>query len=244
MIEASAGIAELGRRVIVHGRDLHHDLLGMSFVEYTLFAITGRSFEPRVGRVLERLFVSSGYPDARIWCNRIAGYLGSARVDVGLALSAAVAASNSVGYGFRALRGAYAVQSELQQAGGDRERWLEQALFERRVLAGYGRPVHGTDERIPATLKILADAELKAGPALRSAFWLHDELSARKGIQMNVAAAWAALALDFGLSGAEFETLFTLVFAPGYLAVYHDQRRRPALAFLAGHQTSQAVQAR
>jgi hypothetical protein len=237
LIEASAGIAELGRRVIVRGRDLHHDCLGMSFVEYVLFAITGRDFEPRIGRVFERLFVSTGYPDARIWCNRIAGYLGSARVDAGLALSAAVAASNSVGYGFRALRGAYAVQLELESAGTDRERWLERALAERRVLSGYGRPIHGSDERIPATLEILNDAGLKAGPALRRAFWLHDELSARKGIQMNVAAAWAALALDFGLSGAEFETLFTLVFAPGYLAVYLDQRTRAPLAFLAGHQT-------
>ena len=209
----------------------------MSFIEYALFAITGRNFEARVGRVFERLFVSSGYPDARIWCNRIAGYLASARVDPGLALSAAVAASNSVGYGFRALRGAYAVQVELARAGDERASWLELMLAERRVLAGYGRPIHGSDERIPATLKILADHALVAGPALRGAFWLHDELTARKGIQMNVAAAWAAIALDLGLSGPEFETLFTLVFAPGYLAVYLDQRQRPPLSFLAGHQT-------
>jgi len=92
-----------------------------------------------------------------------------------------------------------------------------------------------SDQRIAATLLILAEAGERAGPALRRSFWLHDRLVAHKGIELNAAGAWAAVAMDFGLSRIELETLFTLMFAPGYLAVYTDQLARPPLAFLHGH---------
>jgi len=237
-LRARAGIAMLGTQVLVHGKDLHHDCLDQSFVQYMLFSVTGRVFEARIARVFERLWISTGYPDARIWCNRIAGYLGSARVDPGLSMSAALAATNSVTYGFRALRLAYDVQASIPEELGARELWLAGALARRTVLAGYGRPVHRHDERIAAALKILADAGLRAGPTLRRAHWLHRRLSDAKGIEMNISALWAALALDFGIARQEYEGFMLLMFTPGYAAVYQDQRSRPPFAFLAGHQTT------
>ncbi len=236
-LRASAGIALLGSQVVVHGLDLHHDCLELGFVHYLLFCVTGRRFSAEQARALELLWVSTGYPDARIWCNRIAGYLASARVDPGLAMSAAIAASNSVAYGFRAMSRAYQVQLEIPEPLGERAAWLDEQLSRSRLLSGYGRPQHGHDERIAVALKILVDLGLRAGPALRRAFWLHQRLSAEKGIEMNIAALWAALALDFGITQREFEQFMLLMFAPGYSAVYADQRQRPAFAFLAGHQT-------
>jgi hypothetical protein len=236
-LRARAGVARLGSQVIVHGKDLHHECRELGFVHYLLFSVTGRTFDTRVARVLEEAWVSTGYPDARIWCNRIAGYLGSARVDPGLSMSAAIAASNSVAYGFRALSLAYRVQREMPDALDERAQWLEQALAQRRVLHGYGRPQHGHDERIAVALESLANAGLCAGPQLKRAFWLHFELSQRKGIEMNVAALWAALAIDFGIDAREYEQFMLLMFAPGYAAVYADQRARAPFAFLAGHQT-------
>ncbi len=237
MLRTSVGVAELGRQVIVHGRDLHHECLGLSFVHFLLFSITGREFDPRAARVLEQLWVSTGYPDARIWCNRVAGYLGSARVDPGLALSAALAASNSVGYGFGAMGAAYAVQLEVPEGPAEREDWLARQLAAGRVLAGYGRPVHAHDERIAAALQVLADAGLSAGPALRRAFWLDRRLREAKGVEINIAAVWAALAADFGIDRREYEAFMLLMFVPGYMAVYREQRERPPLSFLAGYQT-------
>jgi hypothetical protein len=223
---------------VVHGKDLHAECLDLSFVHYFLFCATGRWFDPERARVLERFWVSTGYPDARIWCNRIAGYLGSARVDPGLALSAALAASNSVGYGFRALSRAYDVQASIPEPLEDRERWLHTQLERRVVLSGYGRPIHGRDERIGVALKILAEAKMRAGPALARAFWLHRTLQERKGIEMNIAALWAAVAIDFGLSRREYDSFMLLMFVPGYAAVYSDQRARVPLTFLAGHQSA------
>jgi citrate synthase len=236
-LHASAGIVHLGRQVIVHGRDLHHECLGMSFVHYFLFCVTGRWFDAERARVLERLWLCSAYPDARIWCNRIAGYMGSARVDPGLTISAAMAASNSEEYGFRALSQAFRLQHAMPDALADRERWLAEMLAERRLLHGYGRPLQRRDERIAAALFVLADARMPAGPALQRAFWLDAELTARRGIGMNIAAFWAAVALDFGLDQLEFEAFMLLMFAPGYAAVYADQRKRSCLSFLHGHQT-------
>lgn len=236
-IHAKAGVLRFGTQVVVHGKDLHSDCRDLGFVHYLLFSITGRTFEPAVVRVLEQAWVSTGYPDARIWCNRIAGYLGSARVDPGFAMSACIAASNSFAYGFKAMSLAYGVQCEIPAELDERDVWLERALAARRVLHGYGRPQHGHDERIVVALESLADAGLRAGPQLARCFWLHAELQRAKGIEMNVAALWAALAIDFGIERRHYEQFMLLMFAPGYAAVYADQRERPPFAFLAGHQT-------
>jgi len=238
LIRSSAGVVRLGRQVVVHGKDLHHDCLELGFVHYLLFCVTGRTFETAQAQVLEQLWIATGYPDARIWCNRIAGYLGSARVDAGLAMSAALAASNSSTYGFRAMRLAYQVQAGLPECLDARRSWLEAELAERRILPGYGRPIHGHDERIAVALQILVHAGLQAGPALQRAFWLDRRLRAEKGIEINIAAMWAAIAIDFGIQEDEYESFMLLMFAPGYMAVYAEQRQRPALSFLAGYHSA------
>jgi citrate synthase len=236
-IRSSVGIAVLGGQVVIHGRDLHHECLDMSFVRYLLFCVCGREFTEAQARVFEQFWVGTGYPDARIWCNRIAAYLGSARVDPGLSMSAALAATNSLAYGFRALRGAYDVQSSIPAPIDLREAWLHRQLSERRRLYGYGRPITNRDERVPVALQCMLQAGVPAGPALGRAFWLHDRLRVEKKIEMNITALWGAVAIDFGIRRHEFEQFNTLMFAPGYAAAYGDQRARPPMAFLAGHQT-------
>lgn len=236
-LRVSAGIAVLGQQVVVHGRDLHRDCLDMSYVQYLLFCVTGRRLEERRARVLEQLWIATGYPDARIWCNRIAGYMGSARVDPGLAMSAAIAASNSRAYGFRAMRMAYDVQAAMSDDEAARRQWLTTELAAGRILPGYGRPVHGHDERIGYALQSLVLAGLSAGAALRRAFWLDRRLRELKGIEMNIAALWAAVAIDFGIDVREYEAFMLLMFAPGYMAVYAEHRMKPPFAFLQGYQT-------
>jgi citrate synthase len=236
-IRTSVGIARLGCQVVVHGKDLHRECLDLGFVHYLLFCVTGRVFDSACAGVLERLWVATGYPDARIWCNRVAAYLGSARVDPGLALSAALAASNSTAYGFRAMSAAYTVQTDIPDELPAREAWLDDRLAQRCPLAGYGRPASGSDERIAVALDSLARAGLSAGPALKRAFWLDRALGSRKGIRANIAAIWAALAIDFGIGRREYEAFMLLMFTPGYMAVYAEWRGRPPFEFLFGHQT-------
>lgn len=236
-LSGASGIVVLGRQAVVHGKDVHAECMDLSFVAYTLFCVTGRILPTAHARVFEEYWLATGYADPRIWCNRIAGYMASARVDPGLSLSAAIAASNSVTYGFGAIQKAYRVQQELPEALPERTAWLEATLANQRVLHGYGRPIHGHDERIAAALATLARQSLRAGPALKRAFWLDDQLRETKGIALNIAGIWAASAVDFGLSEAEYTQFMLLMFAPGYLAVYADQHRRPALSFLPWQQS-------
>jgi citrate synthase len=236
-LRGASGIAVLGRQVIVNGKDLHAECLHLSFVAYALFCVTGRMFPAPQARVLEEFWIATGYADPRIWCNRIAAYMASARVEPGLSLSAAIAASNSATYGFGAVRAAYRVQNTIPEEIAARSAWLEVELGAQTVLPGYGRPIHGHDERIAFALKTMARHGLRAGPALRRAFWLHDQLRSRKGIAMNIAGLWGANAIDFGLSEAEYAQFMLLIFVPGYMAVYADQRRREALSFLSAQQS-------
>lgn len=231
----ASGIAVLGERVIVWGKDLHDECLDLSFVHYYHYCATGRWFTTKEARIWERLWISTGYPDARLWCNRIAGYLGAARVDPGLCLSAAIAASNSEDYGFGALRNAYRLQLEIPAATEARSAWLGAELERKRRFFGYGRPVKAPDERLLVTYRILAEEGMMAGPALKRAYWLGRRLAERKGIDLNVAGAWSALAIDFGMNEGEFDTFMLLMLIPGYMAVYTDQRRREPLGFLAGY---------
>jgi hypothetical protein len=234
---SSVGIARLGEQVIVHGKDLHRECLDLGFVHYLLFCVTGTTLDPARAGVLERLWVATGYPDARIWCNRVAAYLGSARVDPAFAMSAALAASNSTAYGFRAMSAAYAVQSSIPEELPARQAWFDATIERRQHLAGYGRPAQGRDERIAVALDSLARAGLSAGPALKRAFSVERMLTERKGIEMNIAAVWAAVAIDFDIDRRQYEAFMLLMFAPGYMAVYAEWRSRPPLAFLSGHQT-------
>jgi citrate synthase len=237
-IHAAAGRVTLGAQVVTHGLDVHHDCIDMTFVSFLLFSVTGRKPEERRARVLEQLWITTGYADARIWCNRVAAYLGSARVDPALAMSASLAASDGLTYGFRAMSAAYAVQVAIPDDEASRAAWLATLLDGGSVLHGYGRPVHGHDERIGAALAILAKAGLRAGPALVKAFLLDRELRASHGIEMEIAGLWAALCIDFGIEQREYEAFMLLMFTPGHAAVYADQRKRAPFSFLRGHRTS------
>jgi citrate synthase len=241
MLRGSSGVVLLGRQVVVHGKDVHHECLDETFVGYTLLSATGRTFPKEQARVFEEYWIATGYADPRIWCNRIAGYLGSARVDPGLSLSAAIAACESLGYGFGAMRAAYRIQAQIPDDEGARNAWLESQLGNKTVLHGYGRPVYGRDERIAAALRTLHRQGLNAGPALKRAFWLDRELRKRKDIAMNISGVWAATSIDFGLTELEYAAFFLLMLSPGYMAVYADQRKREPMSFLPEHHSEPQV---
>jgi len=187
--------------------------------------------------VFEQLWISSAYADARIWCNRVAGFMGSARVDPGLSASAALAACNNERYGFRQMSAAFALQSCIPGGAAARDAWLRALLDAAVAPPGYARPVRGPDERIAAGLQILADAGVRAGAALERAFWLRDRLKQALGVEIHISAFWAAVALDFGFDAREYDAFMLLMYTPGYAAVHGDQLARPALSFLPDQQT-------
>jgi hypothetical protein len=85
------------------------------------------------------------------------------------------------------MRAAYRVVRQVPDSRDERDAWLDAQLVRGTLLHGYGRPIYGRDERIAAALRSLQRNDLRAGPALKRAFWLDGELRKRKDIAMNMA---------------------------------------------------------
>ena len=91
-----------GRKVVLRGKDLLHDLRDMRWMELLLFGITGRNFSAEQIRLFEGIWsLSVSYPDPRIWPNRIAALAGTARSTAALGVSSALAISEGELFGHR-----------------------------------------------------------------------------------------------------------------------------------------------
>lgn len=111
------------------------------------------------------------------------------------------------------------------------EAFVDEEIRQRKTLYGYGRPLARIDERIPHTLKLLAELGLDQGRHLRIALRVYHYLKTTKGLSMNIAAINAALSADLGLSPEEHQMFLTLVFVAGMPPCYIDARDRPEGAF-------------
>ena len=78
-------------KVILRGKDVFTELNNKPWMEYLLFAATGKE-SPKIARLLEAMWViCTSFPDPRIWNNRVAALAGTARSTGALAAGAAVA---------------------------------------------------------------------------------------------------------------------------------------------------------
>src|SRR6202012_5452270 len=132
------------------------------------YGITGRQPTPQQTELLQALWVSTSYPDARLWNNRVAALAGTTRSSGNLGLIAGMAVSEATVYGGNAgLRCMRFLQTTLArvQAGADLEDivWTEQA---QRRIYGYGRPISSIDERLPVVLPIAERLGYGHGPHL------------------------------------------------------------------------------
>ena len=95
------GKAFLTERVVLRGKDLHHELGDRSWKEVFLYAITGREFSTEQVRFLNFMWVASSYPDPGIWPNQAAALGGTARTTASLAMIAGLSISEAKIYGRR-----------------------------------------------------------------------------------------------------------------------------------------------
>jgi len=210
-----------GKRVVFRGHDLHSDLHGMSWMELYVFGITGRRFSPVELRLLNAIWVYTSYPDPRIWNNRIAALSGSARSTAALGVSAAVAVSEAGIYGGRPVIQAIDFLLRARQrcdAGDLLATVVADELQRYRFIPGYGRPVTRADERIPPMLGLLAECGLGNGSYIGLALAVEETLlDGRWRMQMNIAALYAAVALEIGLTPREYSLFMIPCFVAGML---------------------------
>ena len=97
--QTTIGKAFPGERVVFRGFDLHHELANESWLALYLLGITGRKFEGTALKILNYMWVSTSYPDVRIWNNRVAALAGTAQSHAAGAMGAAIAVSDAQIYG-------------------------------------------------------------------------------------------------------------------------------------------------
>lgn len=231
------GAAFPGSRAVFRGHDLHRDLKDMDWLSLCAFGIFGRHVPAAQLRLFSSVWVWTSYPDARLWNNRVAALAGTTRSTPNLAISAAQAVTEATIYGrgneFRALDFFLKTQQALQ-SGATLADHLEHFLRNGGRMAGYGRPISSTDERVPLTIGMARELGLADGPYLALAFDIDRYFeSTGRPLRMNLSALLSAFAADFGWSPREFNMLMFCTFLAGMYPCYLEAADKPPGAMFA-----------
>lgn len=209
VLHTRVGACWPGSRAVFRGLDLHADLAGAGSMDLFLFGITGRRFAAHELRVLDGMWALTGYPDTRLWNNRVAALAANARSLPSLGLAAGIAASEAQVFGggpaFFAID-FFLRAGARRRAGEAVEAIVVAELAERRRILGYGRPMSSTDERLPPLVALARREGLAGGLHFRLAFDVEQALLRRKPfLKLNYAGATAALAADLGLTARQYQ---------------------------------------
>lgn len=217
-----------GERVVFRGKDLHHDLADLSWMELYLFGITGRRFEVKELKLFNALWVLTSYPDPRLWNNRVVALAMTVRSTAALGIAAAIAVSEAEVYGAMPEMRAHAFLNSVPEDITDSE-LLDMSISEmraRRSLAGFGRPIARVDERISVLSATVKDVGAEQHRCWRTAFKIEHLLNkAGYHDKLNYAGASAAVAVDLGLSTQEFYHFAILAFVGGMMPLLHASSR-------------------
>lgn len=232
ILRTRMGAAFPGQRAIFRGHDLHRELKDLDWFSLCAFGIFGRHVPREQIQLMTTAFVYSSYPDARLWNNRVAALAGTTRSTPNLAISAAQAISEATIFGrgneFRALDFFYKTQQALD-AGSTLPDYLENFLRSGGRLAGYGRPISTSDERMPLTLGLAKELGLIDGPYLKLAFDIDRYFeSTGRPLRMNLSSLLSAFAADFGWTTREFNMQLFCAFLAGMYPCYLEAADKPA----------------
>ncbi|KGM39657.1 hypothetical protein JY96_05465 [Aquabacterium sp. NJ1] len=231
VLRTKMGAAFPGQRAVFRGHDLHRDLKDLDWFSLCAFGIFGRHVPREHIQLMSTVHVYTSYPDARLWNNRVAALAGTTRSTPNLAISAAQAISEATIYGrgneFRALDFFLKTQQALD-AGTSLPDYLEHFLRSGGRLAGYGRPISTSDERMPLTLALAAKLGLSHGPYLKLAYDIDRYFeSTGRQLRMNLSSLLSAFAADFGWTPREFNLLVHSAFLAGMYPCYLEAADKP-----------------
>lgn len=224
-----------GERVVLRGKDVLSDLGHRPWMEYLVYAITGRE-SPELARLIEGIWaISCSYPDPRLWNNRVAALAGTGRSTGVLAIASAVAVTEATLYGLKPIKRAmdffYRADRKLRN-GQSLAEVIRTELKSFRVVSGYGRPIVEADERISPLLRFAKTLGKGNGHYVKLALQVDHYLkNSRYKNQINVAALAAAILADEGLSSEDLYNLATLAFVAGMFPCYIDALNKPEGAF-------------
>jgi hypothetical protein len=232
ILRTKIGACWPGTRAVFRGHDLHRDLRNSDWMDLYIFGITGRRFTSEQIKLLHGIWVTTSYPDTRIWNNRVAGLAGNARSTPVLGITAALAVSEAWVYG--GVPGVKAIDF-FQRAGkavaeGREIRVVvEEELANRKVVFGFGRPIDSRDERLAWLADIAKSLGLGEGRHFKLAFKIESILldMGKSNLLMNYAGMTAALGADLGLTPREFHIFRVPMFLAGMAPCWQEAAEKP-----------------
>jgi len=223
-----------GERVVLRGKDVLADMDFTSWMEYFLFAVTGKQ-SPELANLIQLIWVSStSYPDPRLWNNRVATLAASSRSTGVLAFSSGIAVSEATIYGLKPIKGTcdFLVRSKEKLATGlTLAEAVKEEIKKYKAIYGYGRPLVARDERIEPVVELAKKLGFGHGEHLKTAFEVEDILNKKYRMNMNIAAVYAALMLDAGLTVQQAYYMACLSFSAGMIAPYIEALEKPEESF-------------
>jgi len=207
-IRSRAGGWAADGSAILYGFDTHHELTpNATFMQTMILACTGRMYLANEARLIEAMHVVTGYPDPRLWCNRVAALAGTARTPPAAALTAGLASSEAKVYGCQsAFQAANTIlkATQIYSDKGDSglARYLIDQIKKHRSVFGYGRPIVHVEERIAPIDSFAQQLGIEDGLHLKVARIIEDKLKKYRLI-MNFAGYASARFLDMGFSPIE-----------------------------------------
>lgn len=232
--ETDMGASFPGERVVVRGEDLFESFKSSSWLEYLLFVVTGKK-DAKLAHIVGALWMfTGGYPDPRIWNNRVATLAATAKSTGALAVSAGIAVSEATIYGLKPIKGCCDFLVKLKcdlRKGGNLEDLLEEELRRHKVIYGYGRPIASADERIAPTIELVKEHGYGEGYYLKLVFEIESIFKKKNRMQLNQGGLYGAILLDAGLSVTEIYYLTIFLFSAGMFAPFIEANDRPDGAF-------------
>ncbi len=224
-----------GERVVLRGKDIFHDLNDYSWMKLLLYGITGKSFSDKQLELFEGIWtLCTSYPDPRLWNNQVAALAGTARSTMALGMSASIAVSEAIIYGFRPLVASQKllhlvhhrcqhgeklddVVTDILATGDDGRPGAGKNRTVAR-LPGYGRPIVHGDERIKPLMSLARRLGYDKGDLVTIAFEIEESLQTRgSSLRMNIAALMGALTADQGMSSREYYFYMIQCFSAGII---------------------------
>lgn len=232
VLHTEVGACWPGERAVFRGHDMHTELTGIDWMELFVFGITGRRFTTEQVKLLHGIWATTGYPDARLWNNRVGALAATARSSSVLGLAAGIAVSDAGIYGggpgIRAID-FFLRAGQATQAGTAIRDFVFRELESRRIL-GYGRPIDSTDERLPPLIGLVESLGLENGRHYRLAFAVEKILVGeyKPFLKMTYAALTAALAADMGFTPRQYQLFNSLKFVAGIPPCIVEAAQKPA----------------
>ena len=236
-VRSSAGGWTFDGNASLYGYDIHQELVPkLSWMQTIILSVTNRLYSANQARLVEAMFVVTGYPDPRLWCNRVVAFAGTARCPAAASLSAGIASAEARLFGRQAdYKAAKTIQKAhhiLNEKGEmAMHTYIEEMLKKNRVVYGFGRPLTKIEERNEPIDKMAQILGINDGPHLTTAKNIEKFLKKWR-IIMNYGGYITARLLDLDFKPIEIYRLLILIFYTGLVPCYTDAFESDSGTFL------------